>query len=446
MGVLSLHIGFSTHQAVAAGVFFMSIAGVLVFWEFRLSFMFFGTAIMLVTHTISLEHLIKFASLDVIFFLIGMMILVGMLKEAGFFFWVITKLLTIKNITGTKLFILTMAISAFLSGLMDEASSIIIMTKVILELSDFLEVDPLPLLISSIFATNIGSSGTVLGNPIGVLIAAKGNLTFEDFLSQALPITVIVFIITTFILVFWQRKYIKELDTKVTPLRKNKFFLSLISVPPDKKTKIGMTIFAVTLVFIALHRRLELVFSLEENTLLFIIPLISAGVVMIYNKKQARQYVDHDVEWASLLFFMFLFAQAGAIKSSGISDFFTKKIISSLGQHPDLFSGIMLYSSGILSSILDNTVVVASFVPIMQSLSSLNVVVKPLWWAILFGACYGGNITVIGSTANIIALGIFEKAKKKKVNFLAWLKIGLVVGFVSMTVAYLAMISLPIYK
>lgn len=440
IGAFSLKAGFSFQQAIAAGVFFMSIAGVLVFWEFRLSFVFFGTAILLMTRVIDLENLIKLASLDVILFLIGMMILVGMLKEAGFFLWIINKLLTVKNLTGQKLFILIMIISAILSGLMDEASSIIIMTKVIIELSDFLEVDIIPLLISSILATNIGSSGTVLGNPIGVLIASKGNLTFEDFLTQALPITVLALVIVIFILIWWQRNYIKTLDKKVALLRENKFFLSLISIPPDRRTKVGMFMFGATIIFIALHRRLEILLALKENTLLFIIPLVSAGIVMIYNREKARQYVDQDVEWTSLLFFMFLFAEAGAIKFCGIADILTQKLLMSVHQNPNFLSPILLYSSGILSSILDNTVVVASYIPIVQSLPDFHINTRPLWWAILFGACYGGNITAIGSTANIIALSIFEKTKKRKIDFLTWLKIGLVVGFVSMTVACLAML------
>ena len=137
-------VGLSPHQAIVASVFSVSIIGVLLFWELRLSFVFFGAGLMLVTRSIDLENLIKFASLDVILFLIGTMILVGMLNDAGFFYWVVTRLIRIKNITGEKLFILLMLISGVLSGLMGEVASIIIMVKIILDICHLIDIEPAP--------------------------------------------------------------------------------------------------------------------------------------------------------------------------------------------------------------------------------------------------------------------------------------------------------------
>lgn len=440
MAFAGLRIGFSSGQAITAGVFCMSVLGILFFWELRLSFVFFGSGILLITRAVDLENFLKFASLDVILFLIGMMILVGMLNEAGLIMWVITRLLSMKGINGKRLFLLLMAISAFSSSLMGEVASIIIMVNIIIAISDFFDMDPIPLLIPSVLATNIGSSATVLGNPIGVLIAARGRLTFEDFLIQALPVTILVLIMTIIILFFWFKKYTEELNEKLISLGENKLFLSLISIPPDRKVKISMFIFTLTIIAIALHQRFELLFGLEENTLLLMFPIVSAGIVLLYHHDKVRYYIEHEVEWTSILFFLFLFAQAGVIKYSGISDFFASKLIINLGMKPRLLSGLMLYSSGFLSSIVDNTVVVAAYVPIVQSLGSLHVSLKPLWWAILFGACYGGNITAIGSTANIVAIDMLDKKANKKINVSRWLKIGLVVGIVSMTSAYMLML------
>ncbi len=437
IGFLGTKIGFSLQQAIAASVFFMSILGVLFFWELRLSFVFFGAGIVLLTHAIDLENFIKFASLDVILFLIGMMILVGMLNDVGFFYWIITRLIRIKNLTGRKLFILLMFISATLSGLMGEVASIIIMVKIILDITEFFDVEPAPFILASVLATNIGSSGTVLGNPIGILIAARANLTFEDFIRQALPITLCTLMLTIGVLCWWFRKSIKQLTEKILPLRDNTIFFSLISIPTDRKTKVSIGIFSVTLLCIVLHRRLEGFFALEENTLLMIMPIFFAGFAMLYRRDRVRYYVEHEVEWMSILFFLFLFALAGVLKYSGISDILAKSIISKFGQPVGLLSAVMLYSSGILSSILDNTVVVATYIPIIQSLGNLHINLEPLWWAILFGACYGGNITVIGSTANIVALDILDKKRNVKISFMEWFKIGLIVGIVSMTNAYL---------
>ncbi|PIV52665.1 MAG: hypothetical protein COY53_03500 [Elusimicrobia bacterium CG_4_10_14_0_8_um_filter_37_32] len=440
VGLLGYEIGLNPKQSIAISIFSASILGTLFFWEFRLSFVFVGSGILLLAKVIDLENFIKFASLDVILFLIGMMIVISMLKEAGFFMWLISRVLRVKNLTGRKLFIILMFISSLLSGLMDEVTSIITMVTVILEISDFLDVNPVPLLISSVFATNIGSAQTVLGNPIGVLIAARGKLSFEDFLINALPVSLVVLVITTFLLLIWYRDYIKDISKKLKGHNENKFFLQLISVPSDRKTKISMIIFGITVLLIGLHRRLELLFGVEENTLLILLPIISAGLVMVYRHDKARYYVEHEVEWNALLFFLFLFAQAGVIQASGIGSFIAEKIVSLIGNHPNILSFVVLFSSGFLSGTLDNVVVVSSYIPVIKSLSALHVSLTPLWWALLFGACYGGNITIIGSTANIVAMGILEKQKNIKINFFEWFKIGLIVGILSMAISYLAII------
>lgn len=446
IGYLGSWWGFDIHQAIAIAVFSMSILSTLFFWEFRVSFVFIGTGILLLTRSTDIEHVLRFASLDVIFFLIGMMILVGLLKDAGFFFWITSLPLRIKKLTGIKLFILLMAISAFLSCLMDEVTSIIVMTKVVLDISDFLEITPVPLLISCVLATNIGSTGTVIGNPIGVLIAARGNLTFEDFISRSMPVTIVILIITIAIVLYWYRNYIKEVSRVLSTCNEDKTFLYLMSISPDARTKVGMGIFAAAILCIALHHRIESLFGLEENTLLLMAPLIFAGVAMIYRHDKARHFIEKDIEWNSLLFFMFLFAMAGTIRHIGIADFFAMKIVKNIGNSPGLLSGVVLFSSGIISSMLDNVVVVASYIPVIKSLQTLHVNMTPLWWALLFGACYGGNITLIGSTANIVAIGILEKERKIKIGFLEWFWVGLTVGIISMIIAAAAVILLPIYK
>lgn len=435
-------VGFSPQQIIVASIFCASIMGVIFFWELRLCFVFFGAGLLLITNSIGLESFIKFASLDVIFFLIGMMILVGMLNDAGFFYWIITRLIRINNITGEKLFVLLMFMSAALSCLMDEVTSIIIMTKIILDICDLIDIDPVPLILASILATNIGSSGTVLGNPIGILIAARAKLTFEDFVVHAMPVTFITFLITLTILSLWYKKTIRKMTEQLLPLRENKFFISLITISTNIRTKVSIAIFGAMLVCIFLHHRIELFFGLEENSMLMMTPIIFAGIAMLYRRDRIRHYIDKQVEWMSLLFFLFLFALAGVMRSSGISDIIARGLIGTFGTTANGLSAVLIYSSGLLSSVLDNTVVVASFIPVIQSMKGLAINVKPLWWAILFGACYGGNITIIGSTANIVAADILERRHNVRINFFTWLKIGLLVGLVTLTSAYLALIFL----
>jgi Na+/H+ antiporter NhaD/arsenite permease-like protein len=431
-------LSFNLQQFFIVWIFFISIFGTLFFWEFRVGFVFVGSGVLLLIHAANLEEFVKYASLDVIWFLIGMMIILAMLKEAGLFYYIITKLLTIKNITGYKLFLTLTFISWLLSGLMDEVTSIILICSVIFTLCDFLEISPIPFLISCIITTNIGSSSTVLGNPIGVLIALRGKLSFEDFIIRALPVSFVCFLTTFVILSIFYKKYIAELNKKLKPHIENSMFLHLISTPIDKKTVRSILIFITTVIFIALHRQLELLLSLEENTVLVMIPIIFAGFVLIVNNKKAREYIEKEIEWNSLLFFIFLFAQAGVLRSSGVAEKIASSIVSLSKNNFNVLSFGLLTSSGILSSILDNVVVVASYIPIVFGLkTTLGVIPQKLWWSILFGGCFGGNITAIGSTANIIALGLLEKKYKSKINFLEWLKVGAIVGIITIIISFL---------
>ena len=364
---------------------------------------------------------------------------------AGFFYLLISLLLRVKDFDGRKFLFIVMGVSAVFTALMDEVTAIIIMVTVILNICTFLEIRPVPMIISSVMAANIGSAATVLGNPVGVLIAARSGLSFEDFLTHALPLSTLVLLVAMWLLSFYYRDYIRELSGKLSLYQDDKSFLYLISIPPDRKTKISIVIFGVTLLMIALHRRVEILLSLEENTMLIMTPVIAAGVVMLYRRDKARHYVEQEVEWNSLLFFMFLFAQAGVIQATGIANVLAHKMTQVIGHNSDLLLGFVLFSSGFISSGLDNVVAVAAYVPVVQSLEMLHYNLKPLWWVLLFGACFGGNITMIGSTANIVALDLLEKEQKIKVSFGEWFKIGLVVGVLSMLIAFLAVLTIPIY-
>lgn len=446
LGFLCKRIGLSFHQATAISIFSASILGTLFFWDFRLSFVFLGTSLLLVTRTIDLENVIKFASLEVILFLVGMMVLVGLMKDAGFFAWLISLILRIKNLTANKFLILISVISALLSCAVDEVTAIIFVVAAIFELCDYFEVDPTPFLIISVLATNIGSSGTVLGNPIGILIAAKSGLTFEDFIFKAFPVMLVCLATLIIIVRLWYRKQLRELDNKIRALGADEILIKLISVPPEKELKISLAIFGITLLFISLHHRLELLWNLEPNTVLLTIPLLSSGCVMAWKWKKAREYIEKDVEWWTLLFFMLLFAQAGTLKYTGATDVLARNLLALANNNLPALTGIVLWTSTIGSSILDNVVLVAAFIPIIQSFKALNMNLQPLWWALLFGGCFGGNITLVGSTANIVALGILEKEKNIRMNFFRWFGVGLTVGLITTAIVWLSLLFLPIYR
>jgi Na+/H+ antiporter NhaD/arsenite permease-like protein len=433
----------SPDQVFVICVFSCSILGTLLFWDFRLAFVFTGGGILVLTRSVGVKSFIEYASLDVIVFLIGMMIVVGMVKEAGFFSWLVKRLLAIRNIGGIGLFIIIMILSAVLSGLTGEVTSIIVMAAAILDISDLLEIDPVPLIISSVMTTNIGSASTLLGNPIGILIALRGNLTFEDFLTQALPLSALVLAAVIMILCVWYRKYLRDITSRLVLLGKEKQTSRNIAF--DSKKICSVVLFGLMVILIAMHKRLEIILGIRENELLVVLPIIFAGLSLLCFHHKALFCIEHEVEWKSLLFFMFLFAQAGVVQASGVAQFLAEKFLAQIGSHPKVLVGVTLFSSGVLSGILDNTVVVASYIPVVKNLHLMDSALHLLWWALLFGACFGGNITAIGSTANIVALGILEKERNIKINFVGWLKLGLVIGIVSMAIAYLALLWVPIF-
>ncbi|OGX46054.1 MAG: hypothetical protein A3G38_03940 [Omnitrophica WOR_2 bacterium RIFCSPLOWO2_12_FULL_51_8] len=445
LGGLALKFGLNPHQALSISIFSVSVLGTLFFWSFRISFAFLGTSALLITKTIDLENLIKFSSLEVILFLVGMMVLVGLLKDAGFFAWIVSMVLRIRNLTALKFMVIISAISALLSCAVDEVTSIIFIVAAVFEICDYFDVDPAPFLIISVLATNIGSSGTALGNPIGILIASKSGLTFEDFLAKAFPLMLVCLAAAIAILSFWYRKSLAGLDKKIKEFGSNDLLIKLISVPPDRQLKTCLAIFGVTLIFISLHRRLEVLMSLEANTILLTIPLISSGLVMAWKWQKARKYIEQDVEWWTLLFFLLLFAQAGTLKYTGATDILAKRLVSLAGESSIFLTGFILWVAAIGSSILDNVVLVAAFIPVIQSLQGLHLRLEPLWWALLFGGCLGGNITMVGSTANIVALGILEKERNIRMTFFRWFWAGLTVGVITTALVWAALVFLPFY-
>ena len=446
LGVGASLAGMNAHQSLSIGIFSASILGTLFFWDFRLSFAFIGTSILLMTKTIDLEHVIEFSSLEVILFLVGMMVIIGLLKDSGVFAWIVSLILRIPKLTGKKFVLIIALFSTLLACTVDEVTSIIFIVVAVLEICDYFEVNPVPFLIISVLATNIGSAATVLGNPIGILIASKSGLTFEDFIVKAFPLAMFCLVVTTFILLFWYRKPIKLLNEQMQRLGANEMLIRLISVPPEKNLKISLGIFGVMLVFIALHHRMEIAWDLPPNTVLLVVPLVASGLVMIWKHQKARKYIEKDVEWWTLLFFLLLFVQAGTLKYTGATVFIAKHMLAATGNNLNLLTGAMLWISAIGSSVLDNVVLVAAFIPVVQGFQSLNMNLQPLWWALLFGGCLGGNITLIGSTANIVAIGILEKEKRLKVSFLDWFWVGLTVGLITTSIVMAALIFLPFYR
>lgn len=430
-------LDFNQKQLIAWTVFSMCVWATLLFWSFRVPIAFLGTSFLLLSGTLDLKHFVEFASLDVIFFLIGMMILMAALEEVKFFDFVITRFLSMGRFTARKFVISVCFLSAIFACLVDEVTSIIFIATIVINVCKKFNVSSVPYVIISVLATNIGSCGTMLGNPIGILIGTKASLTFEDFIIHAFPLMVLSLITAIPVVLFWFRREIRQFDEKIKEVINNKEIRNMVEITTNKGLIPSAIIFLCTLALIAMHHRLELALGLQTNTLIVAIPVLSAGVIMLWHKEKAKKYLKENVDWWTLIFFMLLFAKAGTLGYTGIADVFAAKIIGSVPEKNLLAT--ILWTSAIGSSLLDNVVMVVAYIPVIFSLSDIGVDVSNLWWALLFGGCLGGNITMVGSTANIVALGMLEERENYLMPFLRWLGVGLTTGIITITVAWIGL-------
>jgi len=169
-------------------------------------------------------------------------------------------------------------------------------------------------------------------------------------------------------------------------------------------------------------------------------PLVSAGIVMIWRRSRARYYIEHDVEWWTLLFFLMLFGVAGTLQYTEVTTEIARSLKVMIGGESAVMVPVVMGMAALGSAFIDNVIFVAAFIPVVQELIGETAAVHPLWWALLFGACFGGNITMIGSTANIVALGMMEKRYRTRINFIEWFRVGLAAGFTACLIAWITLL------
>ena len=434
-------------QTLALTIFLATVFGTLMFWKFRVAIAFVGLVLLLITRTVDLTTAIEFMNLHVILFLVGMMVIVGLLRRCGFFRWLLSHVIRLSRFEPHWLLIIILLLAAVMAALVDEVTSILFITALVLELCDHFGVNPVKYIIAVVLATNIGSSWTVLGNPIGILIAFESGLAFEDFIQFALPVGLISLFVLIIIALIWFRKDFPELRERYRRemarggIRDQAAdagvrFLAGWDEIKNRKFFIGsVVIFIAVVISLVIGHRLELWFGLEANTLLFATPILGAGIIMLWRRDEAREYIQKDVDWWTLVFFMFLFAKAGCLQYVGLTDRLAEVMLNMSGggvnNHLPVIT--MLWGSGFLSALADNVVVVAGLVPVASILSTGLSTSAP-WWALLFGACYGGNMTMVGSTANIVALGMQERKTGHLIKLRYWLKVGLLASLIPMAI------------
>ena len=267
-----------SHQATACAVFVAIIFGTLFFWGFRLAIAFLGLAVLIFTNSLNIPQFVSSSSLEVILFLVGMMVIVGALRDLGFFTWIVQLIVSMPRLTGWKFTAVTAVASALLACAVDEVTSIIFVSTLIFQVCDRLKLNPTPYILIAVLATNVGSAGTMMGNPVGIYIGNKGGLTFGDFMIWSFPLMLAVLFATVALMLFCFRRQLREFDVRL----KNRLDQGLSLAPVvDVPYKPGLVLITLTILAIASHHPLESFFGLVKNSVLLITPLICAGVVMI---------------------------------------------------------------------------------------------------------------------------------------------------------------------
>jgi Na+/H+ antiporter NhaD/arsenite permease-like protein len=435
ISLLSSLSGFSTTQVLSLTVFFMVVLGTIFFWQFRLPFALLGTFLLLAFGLLDVPHLIESAGLDIILFLMGMMIFVGYLEENQFFESLVNSLIRYVGPRPLLLVVTLMVAGAISAALVDEVTSILFMTATMIHLTSRFGVNPIPFIIVQVFATNIGSSATVVGNPIGVMIAMRAGLTFQDFLRRASPISLCTLLVTIPVSLLYYSKEVRDWKQKM----KSKDFdqEKMASRRDVRQWSICFILFIGTIAGLVFHASIEKLLGLQKNTLLIGTALLSAGISLLLERGRARELVERRVDWWTLSFFMMLFASVGTLKYVGTTEVVTKSLVSWVGGNPKILFVVLTWTIGILTGFMDNVLAVATFIPMIQDIAKTGIDVTSSWWGILFGGTLFGNLTLIGSTANIVAIGIIERQKIGHITFGQWIKPGAIVSVLTLAIATL---------
>lgn len=436
--VASRALNLNPSQAIATTIFMSLIYGTLFFWEFRLGFAFFGLSLLLAFKVTDIHHVIQFAGLDIILFLIGMMVVIGFLEERKFFDHIVERLAIWVGPKAYRL-MTVMMVAAFISAaLVDEVTSIMFMTTTLLLFLKKAKVTVIPFVMMVVFATNIGSSATVVGNPIGVLIAMNAHLTFFDFIRWAFPPAFVSLLVCIPLCFLIFQKPMKELDKRLS----EQHVLEKVGKIEEQEEKrfapdlpLAWLIFGVTILGLILHSHLEGILGLEKNTLLIGVALLMAGICLFISGDKARELVEKRVDWWTLSFFLVLFASVGTLQYVGVTSLLAKWIVDVAGGNPLGILFAFTMAVAVLTAVMDNVLAVATFIPMVHDVGSQGYSTTPIWWGILMGGTFWGNFTLIGSTANIVVAGMLEKRKEGKLTFMTWIVPGAIVSIVTLAVA-----------
>lgn len=367
-----------------------------------------------------------YISFDVIFLLIGMMIIVHIASRSGMFKWLAIYVLKLTK-GHPKLVLLTMAtLTAILSAFLDNVTTVVLMLPITFAIASEFDTDPVPFLISEVLASNIGGTATLIGDPPNIIIGTRAGLSFMDFLNELSLLVVIIFVVVISSLVFLFRKRIKTTPEKMATVAKLDNSKTITDMPLMWRS-------LFTLLFVITG------FVTHDYTHIdaYVFALAGASFLLLFEKPKE---IYKDVEWLTIFFFVGLFIIIGAFEASGGISFLADKLIQLTGGSIDKACMLILWGSGLISGVIDNIPYTVTMTPLIDQVQNTipyhGTGHNPMWWALSLGACLGGNLTIIGAAANVL---VSESAAVKghPIPFLRFMKFGIFSTFISLSLSSL---------
>ncbi|MFN2486060.1 MAG: SLC13 family permease [Acidimicrobiia bacterium] len=362
---------------------------------------------------------------NVIFLLFGMMVIVGVLKQTGVFGFI--AIWSAKKAKGRPFRILVMLVllTAAASALLDNVTTVLLMVPVTLLICERLGITPAPFLIAQVMASNIGGTATLIGDPPNIIIASEAGLSYVEFLVNLAPVVALTMIIFIgLIRVLFRRSLTVDSERAVA-------FMALDEKEALQRGPLlnrSLWVLGLVTAGFALHGWLHY----EPS----VVALLGAGVLLSISGRKPEIFF-RDVEWQTLVFFVGLFIMVGALVKTGVVARLANVALDATGGSIFAGSMLLLSVSALLSGLVDNIPYVATMAPLVSAMigglpEAANTDV--LWWSLALGADYGGNLTAIGASANVVVLGLAERAGSK-IRFLEFFKYGAAVTLVSMLIA-----------
>ncbi|NOX19644.1 MAG: ArsB/NhaD family transporter [Nitrospirae bacterium] len=374
---------------------------------------------------------------NVIFLLIGMMTIINVLKRTGFFEYVAIKSAKLGRGDPLKILMILFVVTAVLSALLDNVTTVLLIVPVTFLICEALEVSPTPFLIMQIMASNIGGTATLIGDPPNIMIASKAKLNFMDFIYNLTPVVIfIIFIMLIIMKLLFNKRLVTSEDNKKRIMRMNE----RDAIKDPLLLKKSLFVLAVVLTGFVFHGMLKL----EPAT----IALFGAGLLLLISRTHNPHEYFAEIEWPTIFFFIGLFIIVGGVVKVGLVKWMSVKILHLTEGNLFATSMVLMWFSAIASAIVDNIPYVATMNPLVIDMAEQiwpHVTGKellqhpdlmPVWWSLALGACLGGNGSPIGASANVIVVGMSERAGNR-ISFFRFLLYGIPITLLSITVSML---------